>query len=390
LGEEQKQERENQKMSKAKLPRGVRARGGSLYAVFALADGTIERRSVGSVSIPYAKEQLAIYKRQVREGTYEKRQPRQPKQAAPTVGDLFAEYLRSYKLKGQKAAWRQTCAWAHLESTFAKLEPSEISTAMLGRYQETRLAEGAAAATCNRELSALSACLYSAAKTTGAGGRPVLDRVCIFPAKLKESAPRRGFLTDKEYSKLMDAAKLPWLRALVALAYAFGFRKSELLGLGVSQVNLLDGWLALHGEDTKNGEGRKVKLTQECIRLLVPCCACKQETAFVFTRSDGTPIVDFRDDWHALCTAAGLPSLLLHDFRRSAVRNMMRSGVSQTVAMKVSGHRTASVFRRYDICDEADLIGATQKIEASREVSAAETTDTKTSTMAFSGSALPS
>jgi hypothetical protein len=51
----------------------------------------------------------------------------------------------------------------------------------------------------------------------------------------------------------------------------------------------------------------------------------------------------------------GLAGIMLHDLRRSGVRAMVRAGVSQTTAMKISGHRTAEIFRRYDIVSEQDL-----------------------------------
>jgi len=73
---------------------------------------------------------------------------------------------------------------------------------------------------------------------------------------------------------------------------------------------------------------------------------------------------DLRGTWDTLVEKAGLPGLLLHDFRRSAVRNMVRRGIAERVAMRISGHKTRSVFERYNIISEADLADAAGKIEA--------------------------
>src|SRR5215469_2437629 len=79
----------------------------------------------------------------------------------------------------------------------------------------------------------------------------------------------------------------------------------------------------------------------------------------------GIPILPFSGSpfGEALTEAAELPGLLLHDFRRSAVRNMIRRGVPQKTAMKVSGHKTDPIFSRYNIVSEADLRDAVRKIE---------------------------
>src|SRR5207249_1752390 len=77
---------------------------------------------------------------------------------------------------------------------------------------------------------------------------------------------------------------------------------------------------------------------------------------------DGKPVLDFRGSWASVRADAGLPKLLFHDLRRSAVRNMVRNDVPEAVAMKVTGHRTRAVFERYNIVSENDLRGAAAKM----------------------------
>ena len=78
----------------------------------------------------------------------------------------------------------------------------------------------------------------------------------------------------------------------------------------------------------------------------------------------GQRISDPRKAWESACEAAGLPGLLIHDLRRSAVRNMERAGVPRSVAMKLTGHKTENVYRRYAIVSDADLDAAAQKLSA--------------------------
>ena len=85
---------------------------------------------------------------------------------------------------------------------------------------------------------------------------------------------------------------------------------------------------------------------------------------WVFYRDDGAAIRNFRKSWKKACIAAGVPGhRIVHDFRRTAVHNLERAGVSRSVAMKLIGHLTESVYRRYAIVCETDLAEALTKLQ---------------------------
>ena len=87
-------------------------------------------------------------------------------------------------------------------------------------------------------------------------------------------------------------------------------------------------------------------------------------TPLVFCRRRGQKIYTFWKRWRTACELAGCPGRIPHDFRRTAVRNLNRAGVPETIAMKITGHKTRSVFDRYDITSEEDLAEASRKLQA--------------------------
>jgi len=242
------------------------------------------------------------------------------------------------------------------------MKAAQVGTNQITSYVEGRLSESAAKATINRELA-----LLRRAFSIGFDAEPQkVARVPKFHRHIvsEKGNERRGFVEEAEYRKLVDAiAGQLWLRALLTLAYTYGFRKAELLEMRCGQIDLLDGRISLYSGETKNGDGRTAYLTEECRQLVTELRRGKQPDDFLFTRN-GEPVRDFRGAWDALVKAAGVPGLLFHDLRRSAVRNMIRRGVPQKTAREISGHKTDAVFSRYNIVSEGDLADAAKKIEA--------------------------
>jgi integrase len=122
----------------------------------------------------------------------------------------------------------------------------------------------------------------------------------------------------------------------------------------------------------RNGQGGTLALEGELWELIERRWAAREYQAsdgttalspLVFHRK-GQPVGDFRKAWEAACDAAKVPGRLFHDLRRTGVRNMVRAGVPQSVAMRVSGHKTAAIFRRYDIVTEDDIREAMRRTQA--------------------------
>lgn len=192
---------------------------------------------------------------------------------------------------------------------------------------------------------------------------------------LEERNVRKGFFERSEFESVVS--HLPdYLRPVKETTYITGWRvKSEILTRQWAHVDFKAGWLRLDPGETKNGEGRMFPLTPELRAMLerqrARTEALQRETGriipWVFHR-DGTPTKHFRRAWLTARKKAGLAvtverdgkkvsyaTRIPHDFRRTAVRNLERAGVPRSAAMKMVGHKTEAIYRRYAIADEALL-----------------------------------
>jgi len=222
---------------------------------------------------------------------------------------------------------------------------------------------GAASATINRELAALKRMLKLGAIQTP----PKVDRVPHIPL-LEEKNTRKGFFEHDEFEALRNA--LPsYLKDLASFGYKVGWRVSEITTLKWNQVDLAQGIVRLEVGETKNDEGRTVYLDDELkktfCRLWNDRKVNERLLPWVFLNQSGSDRVKrFDKAWKKACKDAGIGIRLFHDFRRTAVRNMVRSGIPERVAMMISGHKTRSVFDRYNIVNDQDLKLAAQQQQA--------------------------
>ena len=270
---------------------------------------------------------------------------------------LLSDYAANKRkwLRHDKDGTPYVIGLSHLDRSFCRYRAISITTDRIRQHVAKRQKEGAANGTINRELALLRRMFTLSV----ADGR--VRAVPYFPM-LKETPPRKGFLDHVEFQKLRW--ELPeYLRPILTMGYYTGMSLGEILGLGWRNVSLLDAEISLNPGSTKNDDPRTIPLAGELLEMLKIERQRNASAKFVFAR-DGEHIGSFYKAWKSACKRAGLEGLLFHDLRRTGVRNLVRAGVPERVAMAISGHKTRAVFERYNIVSGRDLKDAASKLES--------------------------
>lgn len=266
-----------------------------------------------------------------------------------------------YAINGRKSARRAEVSIKHLTEYFAggdatRVRALDITAETVGAYIRHRQDAKAKPATIQKELAALKRMFTLAHRAGRLGERPYIPTLEI-------RNTRTGFFEEAEFRAVLGHLSAD-VKPVVEFMYLTGWRTSEVLELQWRHVDFPGGAVRLEPGTTKNDQGRVFPFA--VLPALAQLLRAQRDRTneveratgrivpWVFHRS-GLPIKEFRGGWHSACKKAGLLGRIPHDFRRTAVRNLERALVSRSVAMKLTGHLTESVYRRYAVTSEADL-----------------------------------
>jgi integrase len=288
-----------------------------------------------------------------------------------TFDELAHTYL-TYARENKKSWDRDVRSVKALAGVFAGKKLTEITPAAIERFKNWRLASISRhgrppkPATVNRELACLKHMFNVGRRGLEhlPGGVPAENPVSTVKF-LDEHNVRDRILTPEEFQLMVNAAP-EYFKPVLLCAYHTGMRRGEILGLTWDHVDLKRGFIRLRETDTKTGEARGVPIGRELDEVLrcLPVALDTQgaRVSYVFTRN-GQRIKSIREVFARVCRDAGISNFVFHDLRHTAVTNLRRAGVDALTAMKITGHKTMAVFKRYNTIDEGDLTSARRRMD---------------------------
>lgn len=340
---------------------------GSIFWIKYYRQGRPYRESSHSDLITYAQRLLRKREGEIAEG----KQPGIYFDRV-TFDELAQDFITDYRINGKDTLSQAERFVNSLSESFKGMKVVNIGTDKIKDYIDKGMREGMANASINREPAALKRMFHLAAQSTP----PKVNLIPYIPM-LKENNVRRGFFEYNEYATVRDNAGDDF-RPVVIFGYHTGCRIDEILGLPIDKV---DSQGMVRFEDTKNGDDRELCFNgiPELKEAIENNLKNSNGSQWLFHKRDGSrfTMYEYRKAWNDACTRSGffkeviyngqtfkVATKLFHDFRRTAIRNMVRSGIPESVAMQISGHKTRAVFERYNITSGRDLREASKKMGA--------------------------
>jgi integrase len=329
---------------------------GKVYWIDYLLDGYRKRERIGPNKAA-AEQRLREVLSARTEGRHIKKSP----DAKTTFKELATWYLDLPEVKAKRSYDRDKRTMKKLLPFFGDRLLKDISSTLVEAYKQKRLAEPSyrkhltKPATVNRELACLKT-IFNKGKGSKAERNPVNGVKMV-----KENNERDRVLSQEEYARLLAYCPA-YLRPIVMLAYQTGMRRGEILKLTWGMVDLKKRGINLTPEVCKTNEGRFVPLKKEMVEVLKSMPHGLPGVP-VFSRG-GKPITGstIRVGLEIACKRAGIENFTFHDLRHTFNTNAFKAGVHIPVIMKITGHKSLTMFKRYTTITTEDLKEAVSKI----------------------------
>lgn len=290
-----------------------------------------------------------------------------------TIKEVLDQYAK-YCEKECPRSWRSMrTAIKHLKTALGSIVADNLTTADTDQFRDDRITEAEVSdSTVNRELGYLRAALKRESIVTP----PRVHHIPYMRRPSEKDCVREGFIERADYLTILP--ELPAsLQAIFVCAFHTGARSGELKLLQWPQINLVAGIIELRPKTTKNSEGRWIPIWGDMRTYLERQKAIRDrdfpEVPWVFFWHEGhhrravpgERLRDFRFAWSEACIRAGFPDLLFHDLRRSAIKFAdQEAGISPQRVRLMSGHKTESVYNRYNIAGVKDIVQIGRDLDA--------------------------
>ena len=280
-----------------------------------------------------------------------------------------------------------------LREYFGEFRAMQVGSRDVEAFKSQLKAEKKANATVNRSLQLLSQAYGYALESDP----PKLSRAPRIERYSEKGNERKGKFSPAEAEAVFNSLP-PYMSDVARFAYETGHRSNEIRQL---EWPHLEADVILPGSISKSREEEQIALTEEIEEILARRRADRRPGCNLIFHHDGAPIVDYRKCWRSACVCLGLGAYycrdcrdaqgrytskldagkkcsvcgkswpenpkyigrIFHDFRRSAAHEAWKAGSSVGDCMKITGHKTSSMFKRY-----ADLFSDEEKRAQQRAV----------------------
>lgn len=316
----------------------------------------------------------------------------QPKVARKTVSNLLDALETDYTIRG-KNTYNFQCDLKIVRAAFGQYRVAELTADLVDKYIADCQKQGRAPSTINHKTQLLGQAYKLAIERGELWRGPQIRKLS------EEGRVRQGFFGEEQFKTIVS--HLPdYLQDYALFAYITGWRRGAIAKLEWNDV--ADGVVRLRGMNSKNRTPYQVPIEDEIVQIIDRRNAARVAGCSLVFRREGKRILSFGKAWNTAAVLAGLGKFicrhcgeqilarkcsvcnekgvgrkrtdrdgfaddaiyqgcLFHDFRRTAVRNLRRSGVPQNVVMRMAGMKTDAIFKRYDIIDDEDLREALHK-----------------------------